>query len=340
MHSTIRNNLVILTQEVIYRTSSLGKLEEIKLCENVISPLQERFYSDSKACFPIAIDYLPAFAFEQGIVGTAMPISQSTAMAAPFGSVPTINNVQYNSFVKASAFKQDSEFIEGNAHNFSVEVFALWAEPFKVLNSNISIIPQSHFSYLLNNFSEPILDEVLLSSFEPFETSNCSATSFIREALNNCPSAECSLALVPNILSKIGLFKNFAFWRDYRNSEAFGIYIHPKNIFSLRQFGFLFREIGNNLLARSQSKGFALPSFADEVLESLEVPVFFDWNWNLLSFGDMKFDKESIYRIECFTNIRNIKFDSNCFGFAFSQECLPFNIAYGLRKQRGVSLAS
>ena len=124
MHSTIRNNLFILTQELVYSNLPIGKLEEQGMVSNLIFPHQQGFYRDSKARFPVAIDCLPAFALEQGIVGTVMPFSQSTAVAAPFGSVVGINNIQNSVFIKTSAFKQLPESIEGNTHNLFVKPFS------------------------------------------------------------------------------------------------------------------------------------------------------------------------------------------------------------------------
>ena len=105
MHSTIRNNLFILTQELVYSNLPIGKLEEQGMVSNLIFPHQQGFYRDSKARFPVAIDCLPAFALEQGIVGTVMPFSQSTAVAAPFARIPTINNFKNNVFVKTPLFQ-------------------------------------------------------------------------------------------------------------------------------------------------------------------------------------------------------------------------------------------
>jgi len=62
MHSIVQTN-IIGTQKSVYRDSSLGNLDR-NIWVRDMHPLQERFYSNSKASFPIAIDYLSAFAFE------------------------------------------------------------------------------------------------------------------------------------------------------------------------------------------------------------------------------------------------------------------------------------
>ena len=104
MHS-INPKTIIGTQKSVYGDSPLGKLEKISSARNMIVPLQEGFYSDSKACLPVGIDYLSAFfAFEQGIIA-GMPFANSTAVATPFRSVIGINSIECNLFIKAPAFE-------------------------------------------------------------------------------------------------------------------------------------------------------------------------------------------------------------------------------------------
>jgi len=101
----ITQNPIIGTQKCVYRHSPVGKLEK-RDCGIVISPLQQGFNSNSKACLSITINYLPTIrAFEYGIIATPVSISQSTAMATPFACMPTIHNVEINSLIKTSLLK-------------------------------------------------------------------------------------------------------------------------------------------------------------------------------------------------------------------------------------------
>ena len=84
MHGT-KTKTIIGTQKCVYGHSPVGRLGK-RGGGIVISPLQQGFDSDSEACFsiPLPLSYLPAVrTFDYGIIGTAMSVSQSTAVAAP-----------------------------------------------------------------------------------------------------------------------------------------------------------------------------------------------------------------------------------------------------------------
>jgi hypothetical protein len=105
MHN-LANNPIIGTQKSVYGDSPAGKLEKFKCGILKSFPLQQEFYSDGKRSFPIAIHDLSTFwAFKEGIVGT-VPVTLSTAVSTPFGSVPTIRNIESDSFIKTPALKE------------------------------------------------------------------------------------------------------------------------------------------------------------------------------------------------------------------------------------------
>jgi len=89
-----------------------------------------------------------------------MSSSQSTAVATPFGSVPTIHNIQMNMIIKASLFKNLLTFIEWYPHNFSISFSSKRFEFLEFLNRNISIIFDSKFNDFTNHLSEICFDKI------------------------------------------------------------------------------------------------------------------------------------------------------------------------------------
>ena len=335
-----RTKTIIGTQELVYGNSPVGKLEEDGLVRTVLFPLQKGFDSDSETCFSIGIDCLPAFvAFENCIVGT-VPFANSTAVAAPFARVPTINNFKNNVFVEASLFQDLFELEKRNPHYFFIEPFAFRVKSLEVFNRNVSIKTQSHFSYLLDNFTDPVLYKVELFMFSSFKAFPCSMAPFAGKGLEFFFSFKNLFSFNPNVFSKISLLQNFSFWRKNGNGKTLAVNVDSENIFSLWQFGFWFGQISDNLPIRNQSESLALPVAGNERGIFLEVPVLFDWNSDSFSGIHPEFDKETGFCAEGFAVSGNIKLDSNSFddcSFAFGN--IAFNIADNLGIERGVFFA-
>jgi len=324
-HSETTNG--IWTQEFVYRNSLTGKSEDF-LVERV-SSLQQGFDSDSQRCFPIAIHNLTTFALEQGIVG-AVSISQSTAVATPFGSVPTIHNVQLNVIIKTPLLKNLLELIKRNTHNGSVESSSFWLEFLKLFDSNIGIIFNSKFDNLFNNLPEIGFNKISLIVFNPFKLLFSVQRLKQRSPFYNFSS------LNPNLLSKICLVENFAIRRDDAESKIFGVGINSHNILSLWNF-LLFRQVSNNLQIGSQPKSLAYPTTLNQILKSLIIPILFDWNSNSISWIQSEFNKEISLGLESLAVPRNVEFDSQTVNLiGFLSPYLPFDIANYLRIKRGV----
>ena len=340
MHGTIGFKTIIGTQESVYGDSSLGKLEERVMVNNLSFPLQKGFDSNGQTGFSVRVDCLPALALEQGIIGTVMPFSHSTAMGTPLAGMPTINNVQCNVFVKAPAFKQSPESAEWDSHGFFVESLAFWTEPFEVFNGNAGVMLQSQFSYVSDNFSQPVFNKVSFLAFKSIKALVCPAASFVCQALQDCPPLKNLFAFNPNVFSKVSLLGDLAFGRKNRNSKALTVDVNAQNVLPLRQFGFFFRKISDNLLVGSQSKCFASPISSQQGSEPLIVPIIFDWNSQSFFGIHFEFNKEIGFSAESLAVSGNIEFDSDSLDdccFAFGN--VAFNVANDLRIKGGIFLA-
>jgi len=340
MHS-INSKSIIGTQESVYWDSPLGKLKKISSVRNMIIPLQKGFYRNSKARLPVGVNDLPAlFAFKERIVA-GMPFTNSTAVATPFTCVMIgINNIERDLFVEASAFEQLPEGIKRDSHNFFVEFFAFGAEPLKIFNSNIGVESQSHFGDASGDFSEPVFNEVVFFVFEPFKVLSCSTVSFVGKGLQFFFSFKNLFSLNPDVFSEIGLFENPAFWGENRNSKAFAVDIHSENVFSFREFGFFFGEVGNNLPITSQAICLTLPTAFNERTVSLQVPILLDWNRQTLSWIQSESYKEAGFSIEGFAVSGNIELNSDLLnGCSLAPNNTSYNATDNLRAKRGVFLA-
>ena len=339
LHSNFIKNLVISTQEPVYRDSSLGKLEEQVMVDSLCVPLQEGFDSNSQRGFSVGINYLSTFAFKQSVVA-GMPFTDCTAMATPLASVVGINNFKSNVFIEASAFEQEPKRVEGNSHDFFVEFPSFRGKAFEVFNGNIRIKFKSHVSNISNYFTEPILDKIVFPCLEFSEASCCPTASFVSEGLEFFFSLKNLFTFSPNIFSEVCLFEDFSDWRENRNSEAFGVDVNTENILSLWQNSFFFVEISNYFKFGGKSIGFTSPTVFNEGAVSLIVTILFDWYRQSLSRVHSKPHEKSIFCFKCIAVPRNIEFNSNSFEFSsFNFNDISFNITDNLRTKRGVFFA-
>lgn len=294
------------------------------------SPLQQGFYGNIEACLPIGVHFNSAlFAPEQGIICTTVSLPNSTAVGTELACMPRIDDVQRNILVKAPLLKVLLEGKERNTHNLAIEPLSFRTESFKVLNRNVGVISQCHFSNLLDNFTYSVFDKIMFVSFEPSKCLLRMFSSSISIALQNRLSLKDFLPLNPNILSEVILMQNFSTRRDDRNSKAFAVYIHSKDILSRRQFNFFFGEVSNNLQVMSKPVGFACPSILEKVGIPLEVAVLLDRHSDTISGVNSEFDKWHGH-VESLAVARNVEFDSNSFGHAFASPNSTFQRSINL----------
>jgi len=299
----------------------------------MLSPHQQGFDGDSQTCLSIGINYLSAFAFEQGVIGI-MSFPNSTAAGTPFARMPIIHAIQQNIIIEAPLLKDLFELVKRNTHNGSVESLSSRLEFFESFDGNVSIKPLGDSDYLLDDLPQISSDEIPLIILNPFEF------LFRANGLEFCPSLHYLLSLNPDVLSEIGLIENLAIGRNNANGKMFGININAENVPSLFDF-FFFGQISNDLKVGSQAKGLANPPIFNQILKSPIVPVLLNRNCNSFFRIQTKTNEEIGLCAECFAVSGNIKFDSNRFDFlAFASDYIPFNIADNLTIKGGIFLAN
>ncbi|MEM3841595.1 MAG: hypothetical protein QXN59_02805 [Candidatus Micrarchaeaceae archaeon] len=226
LHSNIGQNSFIWTKEPVYKGSPIGNLDGF-MASNIIL-LQKGFQSNILACSPVGVDYNSAFLeSEQGIVSTAMSLSNSTAVKAgtELACMPCINNAQHNAFAKIPMLGALPKSKERNSHNFTIGSLAFRIETFKILDGDIGIIMKGHFCNISNNLAYSVLDKVMLVSFGPLKCLLGIFAPTISITLQNRFSLKNLLSLNPNVLSKVVLKQNFAFWRNH-SSKTFAVRIN------------------------------------------------------------------------------------------------------------------
>jgi hypothetical protein len=328
LYNNNRQTNFIGTDESVYRDSPIGNLEEFSVKR--ILPLQQGFYCDILTRISIGVHDNSAFlAPEQGIIGTAVSLPNSTAVGTELGCMPRINDIQRNILVKAPLDKVILEGKKRNPHDLTVEAFAFRTESLKILNGNVSIISKSHFSNLPNDFAYSILHEVMFIAFSPIQCLIRIGTSSIGiTTQSGLPLEEFSSSL-PNILSEVILMQNLSFRRHNSNGKTLAVHINSKNILPQRQFDFILGKICNNLKIASESISLASPSTLQKVEIPLEVAVLDNKDTNGILRKQRKFDKRQSH-IKNLAVARNIKLESNSFRFAFASPDIAFNIADNL----------
>ena len=332
LHSTRKRNNGIWTNKPVYRDLPVGNLETRLV--RVMPPLQQGFDCDSQARLSVGIGYLSAFfAFEQGIVG-GMSFPNSTAVGTPFRGMPAINDVQMNVIVKAPLSEYVLEQGKGNPHDGPVEPLAFWLEFGKLLCGNFSVKAFGKLDYLADDLPKIGLHKVALCGFELFEL------LFGSNGLKDGSSSHNLLAPCPDVPAKIGLIKDFAFGRNDRHSEVFGVHINPKNVLLLWDL-LVLGEISDNLAVWEQAVSPASPSVGDKRGIALEVPVLLDWDCNPFAGDYAKLNEEVGFCGECFAVAWDVEFDANGFSeSAFLAPRFTNEGANDLNVEGGVFLAS
>lgn len=333
MHCT-KTKTVIGAKKSVYRDFPVGKLEKCSLVRTMHIPHQQGFNCDSKACLPIAIDFLPTLTFVEGIVG-AMSFANSTAVAAPFGGVVSINNVEFSGFIKTSVCEVSFKQVERNTQYFLVEPSAFWFESLQFFNSNIRLVLQGEVGNIPDDFSNPIFYEVPLGNIEFQEFLGGFMASLIGETLKEAPSFHDFIPFNPNVFSKVKLFQNLSFRRKNAHRKALAININSKHVSFCGRVAF-FGEVGDYLSIGGKPVCFALPAVLDESCVSLVVPVLPDWDCDSFSGVNSEFNKEISFCVESFAVSGDIEFNGNPFkSITFGFDNCPFNITDNLTIERG-----
>lgn len=334
-----RINNGIWMQESDYGDSPARKLERTSLVRTMFIPLQQGFDSDSQRSLSIAIDGLTAFlALEHGIVGT-MSLPNSTAVGTPFRCVPTINDVQMNIIVKAPLFENAFEAKEWDSHDGSVEPLPLRIKPFEFFNGDVSIISVSQSDYFTNYLTEICSYEVPFIFSNLFDRPFCLETSFIGIGLEHSSPLHDFPSPDPNMLSEIGLVKDFTIRGKNADCIRLGINIDTENILPMTNFLFFGQE-SNNLEVFGQSECLANPSIRQQIGKSLVIPVLFDGNGDALSRIKTESNKEISLRAERLAISGDIELYGQCVDFIrLAVPSITNERTANLDIERGVCLA-
>ena len=309
LHSNIVPNCIWTTKEPVYGDSPAGNLELAMVSRFV--PLQQGFCGDCQTRLTVTVNNLPAsFAFEHRVDGT-MSFTHSTAVSTPFRCVPTVHDVQHDSFVKTSLLKILPECVEGDTHHLAVEPFPFRVKLLQVFNSNIGIIFEGKIRNVSNYFTNSVLHEVMFLMLGCIQFHLSKATASISVRKQKALALKYLLTLHPNILPKIRLLQHISFRRQNTDSKAFAVNINSKNILSPRQVGIRLGHVSDNLQIGSQPECFASPAASEQFTESVPTSVFPDWNSQSLLRVETEFNESEASSLEGFAVTRNIEFNSH-----------------------------
>lgn len=295
--------------ESAYGDSPTGNLEDRI---GIRTPLQQGFHGYRKAGLSVGVsDETTLLASEQGIVGTVVSFAHCTAAATPLGRVPAIDRVQRDAFVKTSTHQIRLEEAEGHPHDLPIESLPLRAEPSEVLDSYFCVVFESEVCNLSHDLPDPVLHEIVLLRSGNYELSPCGSASPVGVGAQDALSLEYLPPSLPDVLSEIGLPQDLAFGGYDADSEAFAVNIDAEDILSWRWFVSLLGQICHKLEVRGQPEGLACPSIANQVPESLKVPVATNGNRGSLMWKESEFHKEEGFGLECLAVSGYIEFDRN-----------------------------
>jgi hypothetical protein len=313
MHGT-QGNIVTWTQKPVYGDLVAGKLERSNLVRVMLVPHQQRFDGDSEACFSVAVHYLSAPAFEQGVVAAMPALSHSTAAATPFAGVVGINNVECDVLVEAPCLEVLSKLVERDAQDFPVELLRFGVEWFKVFYADVSIVSQSQVGDVSDNLANAVSDEVPLIVSDspelfPSVLAGCS------DRLQPASMGHGTFSANPDVFPIVELLQNLTFWCEDGCSEAFAVYIDSDHIFAGRQLDLLVGEEGNDLSTGCESVCLTDPTTLNQGSVSLVVPILDNWNRNICFGFDTQRHEEPSFGVEGLAVAGNVEFDCNVFEF-------------------------
>ncbi len=310
LHSNVALNRIWTSQESVYGDSPIGKLEQTMVSRLI--PLQQGFHGYGKTSLSVAVhDEAASFASEQGVVGGIVAFPDSTAAGAPLARMPTIHNVQPDSFIEASLLKVPSERIEGNPHDLPIEPLSFRTKTLQVFNGDIGIVLEGEIRNVSNYFTDPVFHKVVFPLLRSIQLLLSRLAASIRIGTQKALTLKYFLTFHPNILAKIHLLQHVAFRRQDCEGEAFAVHINPKNVPSFRHvIGFL-REMGGNLQVRGQPEGFAGPPASKQAVKPIPIFVLFNGNSNPLSRDKSEFNKTKFLRFECLAISGNVEFDGH-----------------------------
>jgi len=344
MHGTDTKSF-IRTKECVYWHSPTAKLERNKIGISVLHPRQQGFEGDSQTRLSIGVDHLPTFtAFEQGIIGRAMPyLSHSTAVATPFRGVVGIDFIQDNSLVKTTTLQYLFEFAKRNSEYLSVEALAFAAEPSEFLNRNVCVKLECKIGDVTHNFTQPVLDKAVLTVFESSKIFGSFAISLVCKRAEFGASFHNLLSLVPDVFSEIGLMQDFSIRSKNGNRKTLAVHINSKNVFARLENNIILVQIGNKVSLCGISDSCALPAPKNKILKSLVAPVLLNRNSKPALGIKGKLNKLKGFGFEEFgISLSSVEFDSDvgdCLAACWFSGNLTQNIQNDTVLERGVFLA-
>jgi hypothetical protein len=321
---------------VVYETTPIGNLEGFSVKR--ILPLQEAFQCNISACISIGVhDNSALLASEQGIVSTVMSLTNSTAVVAELGGMPTVYSVQCNILIEATGSEDFSEFAERHPHYDFVELLSFSFESLEILNRNVGIVFEGKVGYFLDHLTDICINKVELYGLQPSQ-----GTKVIGR-LHQRASSHYLLSPYPDIQSEVVLAENLVSRRDNSNGYSFGIEINAHDIpFTAsvpnNRNSVLFGKISYNLEMGSQTISLASPSCLNQIGISLEVPILHDRNGNWILGKQRKLHKRHSH-IKSLAVARNVEFEGNSLCLSFASPYIAFNIADNLRIERGAFFA-
>jgi len=344
MHGTDTKSF-IRTKECVYWHSPTAKLERNKIGISVLHPRQQGFEDDSQTRLSIGVDHLPTFtAFEQGIIGRAMPyLCHSTAVATPFRGVVGIDYIQDNSLVKTTTLQYLFEFAKRNPEYLPVEALAFTAEPSELLNRNVCIKLECKIGDVTHYLTQPVLDKTVFTVFEASKIFGSFAISFIGKRAELGTSCHNLLSLMPDVFSEVGLMQDFSIRSKNGNCKALTIHINSEKVFARLEDNVFLVQIGDQMPLCRISNSCALPASKNESLKSLIAPVLFDRDCKPAFGIKGKLNKLKRFSFEEFgIALSSVEFDSDvgdCLAAFWLSGNLTQNIQNDTVLKRGVFLA-
>lgn len=142
-------------------------------------------------------------ASEQCVDLGVVSLSHRTAVGTPLGRVPRVNDVQHNSFVKASGYQVRLDLVERHPENLFIEVLAFPIKPPQQFNGDVRIILECKIDDVSNDLADSVPNEVAFVASRFAELLLGRAAFGIGIRLERTPPLEDAPPPLPDVLSEI-----------------------------------------------------------------------------------------------------------------------------------------
>ena len=312
MYNNNNSHTVISTEEPVYGDSTYGSLEHI-IGISMRFPLHKLFYSDSIACFPVAVhNQTTTLTTVDGVVPAIMGGVHRTAPRTPLTRVIRVYIPKRNAIINAPDDYLLPDKPEGYEANLPVSLLVfIGSELGKFLHHNFGVILHSKLMNLLGDFACAVPGEVPEFTPEKLKASLRPGTAFTGEVLELAFPFKYLGFFSPDAFAEVELLQDFTFFIDNCDSNIVGVYVNTQNIFCFNMLLSLLDD-NENLIVGGDGNLLQPPTISDILIKTIQHTITLNGESDTRPRSDIQFHtKSAAIKSENLTGTGNVTVESD-----------------------------